>query len=111
MSTNIQQPSIPQSHPISQHCSQPPKWAALVDDEVIPMPNQRVKASVIRTQASVPESHVLVRDHNSPNDVVIDDDAEVDLSAGNVFYTLPRCDAQPRHGCTEPAKLAFFVDD
>jgi hypothetical protein len=111
MSTNIQQPSISRSQPISQHCSQPPKWAAVVDDEVIPMPSQRVKASVVRAQSSVPKSHVLVRDHNSPNDVVVDDDAVVDLVEGNVFYTLPRCDAQPGTGCTEPAKLAFIVDD
>jgi hypothetical protein len=102
---------IPQSSGVANHCPKRPKWSALVDDEVIPMPNQKVRARVIKAQASVVESHVLVRDHNSPNDVVIDDDVEVDLSGGNVFYTLARCDAQPRRACNEPAKLAFFVDD
>jgi hypothetical protein len=110
MSTNIQQPSI-QSQPTSQHCPQPPKWTALIDDEVIPLPKKNVKARVIKAQASVPDSQVLVRDHNSPNDVVIGDDVEVDLSEGNVFYTLARCDVKVRAACSEPAKLAFFVDD
>ena len=89
----------------------PPKWAALVDDEVIPMPQQKVKASVIKEQASLTNGRVLVRDHNSPADVLIRDEDEVDLAQGNVFYTLEPCDAQPRPACSEPAKLAFVVDD
>jgi hypothetical protein len=52
-------------------CNQP-KWAALVDDEVIPMPQQKVKARVIRAQASVTNG-LLVRDHNSPADVILRD--------------------------------------
>ena len=58
----------------------PPKWAALVDDEVIPMPQQKVKASVIKAQASLTNGRVLVRDHNSPADVLIRDEDEVDLA-------------------------------
>lgn len=88
-----------------------PKWAAVVDDEVIPMPQRKVKASVIKAQAALTNGRVLVRDHNSPADVLIRDEEEVDLAHGNVFYTLESCDAQPRPGCTEPAKRAFIVDD
>lgn len=87
------------------------KWAALVDDVVVHMPQRRVKARVIRAQANVPDGFVLVRDHNSPDDVVLDNDAEIDLADGNVFYRLSACDVQPRPGCTAPAKLAIFVDD
>ena len=89
----------------------PAKWAALVDDEVLPMPKQRLKASVIKAQGSVNDGRVLVRDHNSPSDVVIRDEEDVDLAQGNVFYTLESCDVQPRPVCTESPKLAFFVDD
>lgn len=87
------------------------KWAVLVDDVVVPMPQRRVKVRVIRAQANVPEGFVLVRDHNSPHDVVLSDDQEIDLVDGNVFYQLKACDVQPREGCDAPAKLAFFVDD
>jgi len=88
------------------------KWRVLVDDVGVSMPRQVVAVAVIRAQASVGGDFVLVRDHNSPSDVVLDgDDSTVDLKEGNVFYTLRRCDVQPRHGCQEPAKLALFVDD
>jgi hypothetical protein len=87
------------------------KWAALVDDVVVPLPQRRVKVRVIRAQANIPDGFVLVRDHNSPDDVVMSDDQEIDLADGNVFYRLSACDVQPRPGCTSPAKLAFFVND
>lgn len=93
------------------HVKKESKWGALVDDVVVHMPQRRVKVRVIRAQANVPEGFVLVRDHNSPDDAVMNDDAEIDLSEGNVFYRLSACDVQPRPGCTAPAKLAFFVDD
>jgi hypothetical protein len=41
----------------------------------------------------------------------MNDDDEIDLDGGNVFYRLPACDVQPRSGCNAPAKLAFFVND
>lgn len=87
------------------------KWRVLVDDVGVSMPRQVVPVAVIRAQASVGDDFVLVRDHNSPNDVVLDNDDTVDLRDGNVFYTLRRCDVQPRGECNEPAKLAIFVDD
>jgi hypothetical protein len=87
------------------------KWRVLVDEVGVSMPRQVVEVAVIRAQASVGDDFVLVRDHNSPNDVVLDDDGIVDLRDGNVFYTLRRCDVQPRGECQEPAKLAIFVDD
>jgi hypothetical protein len=92
-------------------CHLQPKWALSVDDTLIPMPQQKVNAGVIRAQASIANDRVLVRDHNSPNDVIINDKDEVDLAEGNVFYTLNTCEVKPRPACTEPPKLAFFVDD
>jgi hypothetical protein len=93
------------------NCAPSPKWEALVDDGRIPLPQQILAATVIKAQASVPGDHVLVRDHNSPHDVVLADGGEVDLADGNVFYTLAKCDVHPRPSCTETPKLAFFVDD
>ena len=54
---------------------------------------------------------MLVRDHSSPNDVVFDDAALVDLAEGNAFCVIPRCEAGARPHCTGPAKLAFVCDD
>src|SRR5262249_38211626 len=92
-------------------CGGSPKWAVLVDDVVVPMPQRLVHVAVIRAQAAVPDNFRLVRDYNSPNDVVLGDDEQIDLAHGNVLYRLPACDVHPRPGCDAPAKLAFFVDD
>ena len=89
----------------------PAKWAALVDDRVVWAPQRTVPAAVLRTQGGVAGGRVLVRDHNSPDDVVLGDGDAVDLAAGNVFYTLGQDEVQPRGTCELPAKLAFFVDD
>src|SRR5262245_31312903 len=61
-----------------------PKWEATVNDEPIPLPQQIVGVAVIKEQAAVPADHTLIRDHNSPNDVVLKDDDIVDLARGNV---------------------------
>ncbi|NQV29066.1 MAG: hypothetical protein HQ518_32330 [Rhodopirellula sp.] len=92
-------------------CPPDTKWAALIDDLNTPAPQQIVKVSVLKAQAAIGDEFVLVQDHNSPNDVVLDDNDEVDLAAGNVFYRLSRCDVRPRGKCTSPPKLAYFVDD
>ena len=88
-----------------------PKQAAVINDRLVPMPSQRVRAAVLRHQGQIPPDHVLVRDHNSERDPVIADDAAVDLSLGNTFYSVPRCDAPADETCDQPAKLAFVVDD
>jgi hypothetical protein len=112
MTTNIEETKKPEHQDISQPlCVYPAKWAAQVDDKVIPMPERNVKVAVIKAQACVADDKVLVRDHNSPDDVILGDNEVVDLAGGNVFYTLAVCDVQPRPGCTEPPKLAFFVND
>ncbi|MEQ8212166.1 MAG: E2/UBC family protein [Lacipirellulaceae bacterium] len=88
-----------------------PKWRVLVDDVGVPVPQRIVSVAVIRAQADVGNEFAIVRDHNSPRDVVLGDEDEIDLGDGNVFYTLRRCDVQPHDHCEEPAKLALFVDD
>ncbi len=95
----------------AQQCNPAPKWAALVDDEPIPMPLQTVKAAVIRAQAEIPSGFALVRDYDSPDDTILADAEVVDLAKGNVFYRLEACDAKPRGPCHAAPKLAFFVDD
>ncbi len=88
-----------------------PKWMAIVNDQLIPMPERRVRAAVSREQASVPNDYALVRDHDSPNDFVMPDNGIVDLGEGNVFYTESVCDVNSRQPCLESAKLAYAVDD
>ena len=94
-----------------RHCAAEPKWAALVDDRAIPMPQQVVNAQVVKDQAGIGPKFVLVRDYQSRNDQVLADDAELDLALGNVFRVIPRCEGAMPPPCHEPAKLAFFVDD
>jgi len=88
-----------------------PKWAAIVDDQLIPMPRRQLVSVVIYEQARVPADQVLLRDHNSPNDPVIMRDDLVDLALGNVFYSAPACDVKARDVCSGPAKLGYVVDD
>src|SRR5437016_770318 len=76
-----------------------PKWAATVNDEPIPMPQRHVKVKVIRAQAAIQGDFILVRDHDSPNDVLLRDEETIDLAKGNVFYTVKVCDAKPREHC------------
>lgn len=87
------------------------RWAALVDDVVVPMPRRTVTARLIKDQAGAEPGFVLVRDHNSPEDTIFRDEDPADLGQGNVFYLLRACDVQPRPPCQAPPKLAFFIDD
>ncbi len=103
------QPNPAGGRQINDGCN--PKWAALVNDEPIPMPRQLVTAAVIKAQAETPPGSVLVRDYDSPDDTVLTDGETVDLAKGNVFYTMPACDVKPRGHCQAPPKLALFVDD
>jgi hypothetical protein len=66
---------------------------------------------VLRAQGTVPADHRVVRDHNSPDDVILNDAANLDLRNGNVLYTVPACDRSPSTHCASPAKLAMLVDD
>lgn len=88
-----------------------PKWAAVLNDEVFPMPRRRLKARDVAAQAGMAE-RTLIRDYNQPVDVVIPPDAEVDLAEGNVFRLLDSCE---RAVHTAPAgavaKVAFIADD
>lgn len=88
-----------------------PKWAAIVNDRLIPMPRQRLSASVILHQAGEPVSGTLVRDFNSPHDVGFEPDTIVDLAGGNVFRVVSDCSRSGNVRSDSPPKLAFVVDD
>ncbi len=112
MTTNLEEIKNRDRYQGTEHtCARLAKWAVLVDDNAIPMPQRDVKATVIRAQACVPNGRTLIRDHNSPHDVIVQDNEIVDLAQGNVFYTLEACEVQPRQACEAPPKLAYFVDD
>lgn len=87
------------------------KWAAVIDDVIVPVPRRKVAVSLMKELAGIPAQFLLVRDHNSPNDVVLDDRSELDLGLGNVFYRLERCGIQDRSECREAAKYAWILDD
>ena len=85
---------------------------ALIGDRAIPMPRRRVSLLTLKEQAGIQSESHLVRDYQSPVDVVLADDAEVDLGEGNVFRKVARSEASAAHAtCSEPAKLAYFIDD
>ncbi len=88
------------------------KWFLLIDDVPLAVPAPLVRVSVIKAQASIDAGKRLVRDHNSPDDVLLGDDQTVDLREGNVFYTLEADEVGGERGrCEAPAKLAMLVDD
>lgn len=89
----------------------PAKWFAVVEDVPVAIPDPTVSVRVLKRQANIADDLVLVRDHNSPNDVILKDDEIVDVRQGNVLYAIPACEAGPRAHCTAPAKLAIKVDD
>src|SRR5438445_69226 len=76
-----------------------------------PWRKQHVTAQLIKQQAGVPADLTLVRDHGSSNHVPFSDEAQLDLSDGNVVYTLPDCEVKPANGCVAPPKVAFVVND
>jgi hypothetical protein len=92
-------------------CTAAPKWAAVIDDRLIPMPNKVIRVDVLREQASVPEGVPLIRDHNDDRDPVMPTTGQIDLGEGNVFYTEPECDPSGRASCEGPPKLAYAVND
>ena len=114
MNTESEHPKSSQETTPAQHsetCHRAPKWAAVVDDTLVLLPKQHVTAEVIKQQAGTSAELVLVRDLGSANDAPFEDGAELDLAAGNVFYTLPRCEVKPADGCIAPPKLAFVIND
>lgn len=94
-----------------QNCGSAPKWAALINDRLFPMPRRKLTARDILDQSGHGQDVVLVRDHETRNDVPFADNAEVELAEGNVFRGIARCDAGPQPSCTGAAKLAFVCDD
>ena len=106
--TECQATSLPNQAP---DCNPAPKWAALIDDRLVPAPQREVRATVLLAQGGVKPGHVLVRDHGGEQDASIPEDQVVNLEDGNVFYLVPCCDAPKPCHCTKPAKLALFVDD
>jgi hypothetical protein len=87
------------------------KWAAIVNDQLFPLPRRKLAARDILDQAGVGKEFVLVRDHDNPNDAVLGDETIVDLAQGNVFRTMPRCETEPQRPCSAAPKLAFVCDD
>ena len=88
-----------------------PKWAAVINDTLIPMPRREVRAAVLRSQASIPDEEALFRDHNSDHDPIIGDGHEIDLAHGNVFYSDKREDSGNCGTPAVPAKMVYVVDD
>ncbi len=87
-----------------------PRWFGLVNDTNFYAPQSRVKARVIKAQAGVPQGHVLVRDMNTPNDIMIDDDEEVNLAEGNIFFSREPARCRTGRPTGEP-KLGWLVND
>ena len=95
------------------HGSQPaPKWAALVNDALYPMPRHKLSARDVLDQSGAPPRTHLVRDRGTPDDGGFDDNEMIDLAEGNVFLTeSDYCGGMDRDHKRLPAKLAFVCDD
>jgi hypothetical protein len=88
-----------------------PKWAAVVDDRLFPMPRRRLRAEDVLAQAGAGPDLRLVRDLASPVDVAFSPGAIVDLGEGNVFRLVCGCEHREAGTGGAPPKLAFVVDD
>lgn len=88
-----------------------PRWFALINDRIYPAPRRQIPVALLRAFAAVAADHVLVRDHQSPNDAILLDGATVDLAQGNVFVTKSRSEAAEAPQCAAPAKMALSLDD
>jgi len=73
----------------AQDCRPAPKRAIVVNDQLFPMPGRLVRVAAIKEQASIPKNHALIRDHNSPHDVIMPENGTADLAEGTVFYSVP----------------------
>ena len=72
MSENLIIPKSGQGDALAKHpesCQPSPKWAAVVNDALVLLPQRRATARLIKHEAGVAADLVLVRDHGSPNDV------------------------------------------
>lgn len=103
--------STQQRRPQDEDCLSGAKWALALNDSRFPMPRAVVPEELVREQACVPDSHLLVRDHNSPHDPAIPRGADIDLREGNVFKLVKESEAVFDDGCQSPAKLAWFLND
>ncbi len=88
-----------------------PRWAAVVDDKLVPMPRQRLSAADILYQASAPPNATLVRDYNSRHDVGFKATEIVDLAEGNVFRLIAGGAQQDIVRSNADPKLAFVLND
>lgn len=96
---------------VSAHEAAASKWAAVVQDCLVPMPRRKLLARDILYQAGATHSTVLVRDLNSPIDVGFTRDAMIDLAEGNVFRLVHQCQEDEMGARGAEPKLAFIVDD
>lgn len=96
----------------TQSCRSASKWAALINDRLIPMPGRHVTETILRDQASIPPDEAILRDHNDPNDPVMEPGGKIDLAKGEVFYAVRKCEAETdRKPCKAPPKRLIVVDD
>lgn len=88
------------------------RWAAIVGDVVIPMPRRIVTGLLIKEQAGIGNDVTLVRDYQTPFDVKMVDEEEIDLAQGNMFrIATGDCTTTHANNECQPAKLAFILDD
>lgn len=92
------------------HCNHHPKWAAKIENKLVPSPGRRVEVKVLKDLGNIALGNNLVRDLGGQHDEPLKNDQTIDLAEGNVFYGVPECQAPKPTGHHAPPKLAFFVD-
>ncbi len=100
--------TVPKVQEVSLKAS--PKWAAIVQDTLVPLPRHRLKARDILAQAGIAEG-TLIRDFNQPVDFGFAPDDEVDLAEGNVFVVRDACNTEGKPDSSARPKFAFVADD
>ena len=88
-----------------------PRWGALIDDKIVIAPSKTVSTSVMLELAGLNPKDSLFRDFNTPVDIELTNNQNIDLSEGNVFYTRRKCKNKDSGSPKATPKFAFFVDD
>ncbi|MFO1003474.1 MAG: hypothetical protein U0936_24340 [Planctomycetaceae bacterium] len=98
------------AHEVQASRTAAPKWAAIVQDTLVPLPRRRLKVRDILAQAGIAEG-LLVRDFNQPRDIAFAPEDQVDLAEGNVFVVRDDCASGGSVDLEAQPKLAFIADD
>lgn len=93
----------------SENLDRRPKWFALVNEQIVSMPEPEVSVHLLKNLAQIPPALALIRDYNS--DVPLPNDVIIDLRMGNVFYSGDDCPGNVQANSPQLPKFAVAINN